>query len=60
MYCRRWPGNATFHPIQGSYHLENWYREQRDLPDNYIVVTLSTGWKNEVKAYKAYILEIYL
>jgi DDE superfamily endonuclease. len=42
--------------FQGSYHLENWYRQQPDLPDNYVIATSSTGWNNEVSAYKAYIL----
>ena len=49
--------------FQGSYHLENWYREQPDLPDNYIVATSSTGWNNEVRVVrvdKAYTSEIYL
>jgi hypothetical protein len=46
--------------FQGSYHLENWYREQPDLPDNYIIATSSTGWNNEVSTDKAYTLEMYL
>jgi hypothetical protein len=32
--------------------LENWYREQPDLPDNYIIATSATGWNNEVRAYQ--------
>ena len=36
--------------FQGSYHLENWYREQPDLPGNFIIATSSTGWNNEVSA----------
>ena len=39
-----------FFLFQGSYHLENWYRDQPDLPGNYIIATSSTGWNNEVCA----------
>jgi hypothetical protein len=34
----------------GSVHLENWYRNQPDLPDDYILGTSETGWNNEVSA----------
>ena len=39
-----------FFLFQGSFHLENWYRGQPDLPSDYIVATSSTGWNNEVCA----------
>jgi hypothetical protein len=32
----------------GAVHLENWYRDQPDLPDDYIIGTSPTGWNNEV------------
>lgn len=32
-----------FFLFQGSYHLENWYRDQPNLPGNYIIATSSTG-----------------
>jgi hypothetical protein len=35
----------------GTVHLENWYRDQTDLPDDYVIATSPTGWNNEVSAY---------
>jgi Tc5 transposase DNA-binding domain len=35
----------------GTVHLEDWYRDQPDLPDDYIIGTSPTGWNNEVSAY---------
>ena len=32
----------------GTVHLENWYRDQSDLPDDYIIGTSPSGWNNEV------------
>ena len=37
-----------FFIFQGSVHMENWYRDQPDLPSNFIIATSSTGWNNEV------------
>jgi DDE superfamily endonuclease. len=34
----------------GTVHLENWYRDQIDLPDDYVIATSPTGWNNEVSA----------
>jgi hypothetical protein len=34
----------------GTVHLENWYRDQPDLPDDYVIATSPTGWNNEVSA----------
>jgi hypothetical protein len=34
----------------GTVHLENWYRDQTDLPDDYVIATSPTGWNNEVSA----------
>ena len=39
-----------FFLFRGAYHLENWYREQPDLPGSYIIATSFTGWNNEVRA----------
>ena len=39
-----------FFLFRGACHLENWYREQPDLPGSYIIATSSTGWNNEVRA----------
>jgi hypothetical protein len=35
----------------GTVHLENWYRDQTDLPDDYVIATSPTGWNNEVSNY---------
>jgi hypothetical protein len=35
----------------GTVHLEDWYRDQPDLPDDYVIATSPTGWNNEVSAY---------
>jgi hypothetical protein len=34
----------------GTVHLEDWYRDQLDLPDDYVIATSPTGWNNEVSA----------
>ena len=34
--------------FQGKKHMENWYRDQPDLPDDYSIATSSTGWNNAV------------
>ncbi|KAJ5195497.1 uncharacterized protein N7498_008935 [Penicillium cinerascens] len=36
----------------GTVHLENWYRDRIDLPDDYAIATSPTGWNNEVRAYQ--------
>jgi hypothetical protein len=35
----------------GTVHLENWYRGQTDLPEDYVIAISPTGWDNEVSAY---------
>jgi len=35
----------------GTVHLESWFRDQPDLPDDYIIATTDSGWNNEVSAY---------
>jgi hypothetical protein len=35
----------------GLVHLENWYRDQPDLPEDYVVANSPTGWNNEISTY---------
>ena len=35
----------------GTVHLEDWYRDQPDLLDDYIIGTSPIGWNNEVSIY---------
>ena len=43
----------------GTVHLENWYRDQADLPDDYVIAKSPTGWNNEVSAYLFEIYHLY-
>jgi hypothetical protein len=40
----------------GTVHLESWFRDQPKLPDDYIIAMSSSGWNNEVRAYKSNLL----
>lgn len=35
----------------GIVHLENWYQDQPDLIDDYIIATSLTGWNNKGNTY---------